>query len=41
MCIMKITKFYIDGEVKAKQHYLKQVKKEAWNRDIVDKMCRR
>ena len=26
MCIMKITKFYVD-EFKAKKHYLKQVKK--------------
>ena len=38
MCIMKIAKFYIDGEFKAKKHCLKQVKKEAWSRDIVDKM---
>ena len=38
---MKITKLYIDAEFKAKKFYLKQVKNEVWNRDIVNKMCRR
>ena len=37
MCIMKITKFYADVEFKAKKNYLRQVKNEVLNRDIVNK----
>ena len=39
MSIIKITKFYIDAEFKAKKKlYFKQVKNEVW--DIVDEMCK-
>ena len=34
---MKITKFYADVEFKAKKNYLRQVKNEVLNRDIVNK----